>query len=97
MKKKQTKALKLLYVDNPWLKEIVASLEAQVASFESECVKLEDKVEDALDEVDTLETQATLKNRELHIAHLNFASLNSRYEALVDACAKLMQQPVEEE
>lgn len=86
--KKRTKALRALYADNPWLKDMISSLEAKEHDLESEITNLEDSA----DYVEELEEKVLCKDRELRTARDNYASLQSRYTVLMDACRKLMQE-----
>lgn len=86
--KKRTKALRALYADNPWLKDMISSLEAKEHDLESEITNLEDSA----DYVEELEEKILCKDRELKIVRADFALLRSRYKVLMDACVELMKK-----
>ncbi len=86
--KKRTKALRALYAGNPWLKDMISSLEAKKHDLESEITNLEDSA----DYVEELEEKILCKDQELKVARADFALLRSRSKVLMDACAELIKK-----
>ncbi len=66
-------------------KKILAQQDTRISDFEFEIETLIRTIEDIQEEVD-------IKNRELHMANIAYEELDSRYEVLMDACRKLMQE-----
>ena len=86
------KALADLYSTNPWLQDIVSSLEAQISTLANENTTINQDFEDLIEENEKLEDRFALHSQELQTAHSDFASLYSRHQNLIKASQELIRR-----
>lgn len=87
--------LKALYADNPWLKEVVKSLESKVDDLQSRVTRLLSEVEDLEEAVEDAEETVVSKNGELVVANDFYAILYRRHENLRETCRQLMREKID--
>ena len=86
------KILAEVYKDNPWIQDMVSSLEAQISTLASQRVILDQDYEDSLEENDEMADTILRQSKDLREAHASYASLNSRYQVLLNVVAKITQE-----
>ena len=86
------KELAALYSANPWLQDMVSSLEAQIATLSDKYTVIHMNYDETLEENEELEDLAAIQGRALTKAHEDLASLRSSHSHLVAACKELLRQ-----
>lgn len=86
------KALADLYSTNPWLQDLVSSLEAQIATLADKNTAMLIDFDDLLEDNEELEQKVANQSQELRAAHSDHASLYSRYQTLITASKELVRR-----